>query len=141
MKKYNIGYTTGVYDLFHVGHLRLLKKAKSVCNKLIVGVSTDELVSYKHKKSVISFEERIEIVSSIKFVDQVIAQTSMDKFKAWEKLKFDVMLVGDDWRGTSKWNAYEEHFKKNGVKIIYFPYTKGTSSTLINEILLKKRSS
>ena len=141
MKKYNIGYTTGVYDLFHVGHLRLLKKAKSVCNKLIVGVSTDELVTYKHKKSVISFEERIEIVSSIKFVDQVIAQTSMDKFKAWEKLKFDVMLVGDDWRGTSKWNTYEEQFKKYGVKIIYFPYTKGTSSTLINEILLKKRSS
>ena len=120
MKKYNIGYTTGVYDLFHVGHLRLLKKAKSVCNKLIVGVSTDELVSYKHKKSVISFEERIEIVSSIKFVDQVIAQTSMDKFKAWEKLKFDVMMVGDDWHGTSKWNAYEEQFKKMELKLSIF---------------------
>ncbi len=92
-----IGYTTGVYDLFHIGHLRLLRNAKAMCDKLIVGVSTDELVSYKFKKVVIPFSERIEIVQSIRFVDAVIPQENMDKMEAWKKLKFDVMFVGDDW--------------------------------------------
>ena len=139
MIKYNVGYTTGVFDLFHVGHLRLLKNAKSICNELIVGVTVDDLVSYKHKKSVIPFDERIEIVSSIKYVDRAVAQVSMNKISAWKKLKFDVMIVGSDWKGTSKWNNYETQFKKYNVDIAYFPYTTGTSSTLINSILLKKR--
>jgi len=134
-----IGYTTGVFDLFHIGHLRLLIKAKSLCDKLIVGVTTDDLVSYKSKKSVIPFQERAEIVANIKCVDTVVAQTSMDKMDAWEKLKFDAMFVGDDWKNTKKWQEYEKQFKKVGVKIIYFPYTIGTSSTLINEILKKER--
>ena len=134
-----IGYTTGVFDLFHIGHLNMLKNAKSMCDKLIVGVTTDELVSYKGKHAVIPWDERIEIVRSIKYVDSVVPQESMDKFEAWRHLKFDVMFVGDDWYDTDKWNAYEEQFKDVGVRIIYFPYYKGTSSTLINETLLRLR--
>ena len=138
-KKKVIGYTTGVYDLFHVGHVRLLNKAKTLCDELIVGVSSDELVSYKNKKAVINQYERIEIVSNIKAVDSVVIQKDMDKFKMWEKLKFDIMFVGDDWKGTKKWNDFENIFKKVGVKIVYFPYTQGTSSTLINTTLLNLR--
>jgi len=138
-KKRVIGYTTGVFDLFHIGHLNLLRNARSMCDKLIVGVTTDELVSYKNKKPIIPLYERIEIVKSIKYVDIVIPQYSMDKFEAWKKLKFDIMFVGDDWYGSKKWQKFEKEFKKIGVKIIYFPYTKGTSSTLINKILTKKR--
>lgn len=135
-----IGYTTGVFDLFHIGHLNLLKNAKGMCDKLIVGVTTDELVSYKNKKAVIPFEERLEIVRSIKYVDAAIPQENMNKFEAWKKLKFDVMFVGDDWFNTPKWQEFEKQFKEVGVRIVYFPYTKGTSSTLINEVLNKIRN-
>ena len=135
-----IGYTTGVFDLFHVGHLNMLKNAKSLCDKLIVGVTTDELVSYKHKKAVIPFDERAEIVRNIKYVDAVVPQESMDKLQAWKKLKFDIMFVGDDWYDTEKWKSYEEQFREVGVKIIYFPYYKGTSSTLINDTLTRLRT-
>jgi len=134
-----IGYTTGVFDLFHVGHLNVLKNAKGMCDKLIVGVTSDELVSYKNKKSVIPFEERIEIVRSIKYVDAAIVQEDMDKFAMWERLKFDVIFVGDDWYKSEKWNAIEQKFNEVGVRIVYFPYTKGTSSTLINETLKRIR--
>lgn len=134
-----IGYTTGVYDLFHIGHLNLLRKAKAQCDYLIVGVSTDELVSYKHKHAVIPFEERKEIVGAIKYVDEVVTQENMNKMEAWEKYHFDVMFVGDDWKGTDKWNKIEEDLNSVGAKVVYFPYTKGTSSTLINETLHKLR--
>lgn len=135
-----IGYTTGVFDLFHIGHLNLLKKAKSMCDKLIVGVSTDELVFYKNKSPVITFEERIEIVKAIKYVDEVVPQYNMNKLEAHKKYNFDVMFVGSDWQGTEKWNKIESDFNKIGVKVIYFPYTKGTSSTLINTTLKDLRS-
>ena len=139
-KRTIIGYTTGVFDLFHVGHLNLLKNAKAICDKLIVGVTTDELLfSYKKKKAVIPFEERSEIVRNIRFVDVVVSQENMDKISAWEKLKFDIMFVGDDWYKSEKWQDIEKRFNGNGVKIVYFPYTKGTSSTLINQILLEQR--
>jgi len=134
-----IGYTTGVFDLFHIGHLNVLKNAKSMCDELIVGVTSDKLVSYKNKKSVIPFKERIKIIESIKYVDYAVPQINMNKLEAWEKLKFNRMFVGDDWKGTEKWNNLEFEFKKLNVEIIYFPYTKGTSSTLINEILKKLR--
>ena len=134
-----VGYTTGVFDLFHIGHLNLLRKAKEQCDYLIVGVSTDELVSYKHKQSVIPFEERKQIVGAIKYVDEVVAQENMDKMAAWKRLHFNVMFVGDDWKGTPKWDEYERQFKEVGVEIVYFPYTKGTSSTLINQTLEKLR--
>ena len=134
-----IGYTTGVYDLFHIGHLNLLRKAKAQCDYLIVGVSTDELVSYKHKQAVIPFEERKEIVGSIKYVDEVVTQENMNKMEAWEKYHFNVMFVGDDWKGTDKWNKIEADLNAVGAEVVYFPYTKGTSSTLINETLHKLR--
>lgn len=135
-----IGYTTGVYDLFHIGHLNLLRRAKEQCDYLIVGVTVDELVAYKHKKAVIPFEERCAIVEAVRYVDKVVPQTSMDKVQVWNEYHFDVMFVGDDWKGTKKWEAYEKQFKELGVDIVYFPYTKGTSSTLLNEVLLKLRS-
>lgn len=134
-----IGYTTGVYDLFHIGHLNLLKKAKAQCDYLIVGVSTDDLVEYKGKRSVIPFEERKEIVKAIRYVDEVVTQENMDKLGAWKKYHFDVMFVGDDWKGTEKWNKIEADLKKVGAKVVYFPYTKGTSSTLINSTLIRLR--
>lgn len=135
-----IGYTTGVYDLFHVGHLNLLRKAKEQCDYLIVGVTTDELVSYKHKRAVIPFEERMQIVEAIRYVDKVVPQDTMDKMVAWKEYHFDVMFVGDDWKGTDKWNKIEEEMESVGARVVYFPYTKGTSSTLINETLLKLRA-
>ena len=137
-----IGYTSGVFDLFHVGHLNILKNARSLCDKLIVGVSTDELVElYKKKTPIIKFSERIEIVRSIKFVDAVIAQDTMDKYEIWRKLKFNTMVVGDDWYKTEKWVSIEKNLKDCNVRVVYFPHTKGTSSTLINEILTKERRS
>lgn len=135
MKKYKIGYTTGVYDMFHIGHLNILKRAKEDCDFLIVGVTTDELVSYKNKKAIIPHEERMAIVENIKFVDRVVAQEDMDKTAAWEKYKFDVMFVGSDWKGTDKWNTIESEFGKLGVDIVYFPYTEGTSSTKLRDVL------
>lgn len=135
-----IGYTTGVYDLFHIGHLNLLKRAKENCDYLIVGVTVDELVEYKHKKAVIPFDERKAILEAIKYVDKVVPQTTMDKMAAYEELKFDIMFVGDDWKGSDKWNELERQFESVGVEIKYFPYTKGTSSTLLNEVLLKLRN-
>ncbi|MEH7444040.1 adenylyltransferase/cytidyltransferase family protein [Bacillus sp. JJ1122] len=141
MKQHKIGYTTGVFDLFHVGHLNILKRAKEQCEFLIVGVSTDELVmEYKNKKPVISFADRAEIVEGIKYVDMVVPQVNRDKFSAWENLKFDVMFVGDDWKGSTLFSEVENQFKQVGVEIIYFPYTKGVSSTqLKHEIQFKEK--
>lgn len=116
-----IGYTTGVYDLFHIGHLNLLRNAKSMCDKLIVGVTTDELVSYKNKRAVIPFSERMEIVRSVRFVDAVIPQDSMDKLAMHDRLKFDVMFVGDDWFSTPKWQNIEEEFKKRALGLCISP--------------------
>lgn len=130
-----IGYTTGVYDLFHIGHLNLLKNAKGLCDKLIVGVTVDKLVAYKHKRAIIPFEDRLEIVRSIKYVDAAIPQEDIDKFAAWEKLKFDILFVGDDWYQSDSWRAMEEKFRGVGVKVVYFPYTKGVSSTVISRAL------
>lgn len=130
-----VGYTTGVFDLFHIGHLNILKRAKENCDYLIVGVTVDELVSYKGKKAFIPFEERAAIVEAIKYVDKVVPQTSMDKMEAWKNLKFNRMFVGDDWKGTDVWNHWEEEFAKVGVDIVYFPYTKQTSSTELREAL------
>ena len=135
-KKLIIGYTTGVFDLFHIGHVKKLQKAKSLCDKLIVGVSTDSLVKkYKNKKPIIPFSERVEVIRNSRCVDLVVSQNSLDKFKNWKKLKYDVMFVGDDWYATKKWGDLDKEFRKHGVKIIYLPYTKKTSSTKINKIL------
>lgn len=136
MKHYNVGYTTGVFDLFHIGHLNILRKAKAHCDTLIVGVSSDELVKhYKNKQVVIPFEERRDIVAGIRYVDQVVMQSTMDKLKAQEELKFDVVFVGDDWKNTPQWKQYEKEFNKRGVDVVYLPYTKETSSTQLRETL------
>ena len=133
--KMTVGYTSGVYDLFHIGHLNLLKNARGLCDKLIVGVTVDKLVEYKNKHSVIPFAERLEIVRNIKYVDAAIPQEDLDKFKMWEKLHFDILFVGDDWFNTPRWKEMEDKFRNVGVRVVYFPYTKGTSSTLINQTL------
>lgn len=130
-----IGYTTGVYDLFHVGHLNLFKNAKGMVDKLVVGVTVDELVQYKGKTAMIPFEDRIELVRSCKYVDAAVPQYDMDKLTACKKLGASFLFVGDDWYGTEKWKKYEEEFAKEGIRIIYFPYTKGISSTRISEAL------
>ena len=135
-----VGYTTGVFDLFHVGHLNLLKNARAMCDRLIVGITVDEIMmEYKNKKPVIPFTERCEIVRSIQYVDVVVPQKTFDKFEAWKKLRFDIMFVGDDWYDTPKWEAYKKRFDGVGVRIVYFPYTTGTSSTLINQVLKETR--
>ena len=110
-----------------------------MCDKLIVGVTVDELVQYKGKNAMIPFEDRIEIVRSCKYVDAAVSQYDMDKMKACKQLGATMLFVGDDWYGTEKWNKYEEVFSKEGIKIIYFPYTKGVSSTKITNTLKQVR--
>lgn len=134
IKKYKIGYTTGVYDMFHVGHLNILKRAKEQCEYLIVGVSTDELVqNYKHKTPIIPFEERAAIVGAIKYVDEVVPQISMDKMKAYNELHFDALFHGSDWKGSDMYNKIVDEFSRIGVDVIFLPHTDGISSTYIQE--------
>lgn len=129
-----IGYTTGVYDMFHIGHLNLLKRAKEQCDYLIVGVSTDELVFHdKNKKPIIAFPERCAIVEAIRYVDQVVPQVDKNKFGAWEKYHFHKMFVGSDWKGSEAWNGFERQFEPVGVEIVYLNYTDGISSTILRK--------
>ena len=131
-KKYKIGYTTGVYDMFHIGHLNILKRAKEQCKYLIVGVSTDEVVqTYKNKTPVIPFKERCAIVEAIKYVDKVVPQTSMDKFAAWQNLHFNALFHGDDWKGSSMYDQVQAAFEKVGVDVVFLPHTDGISSTIL----------
>lgn len=132
-----IGYTAGVYDLFHIGHLNLLKNAKAQCDKLIVAVTSDKAAEYKGKKPFIPQEERMEIVRSIKYVDDVVIQDDLDKVKAHDKYQYDILFVGSDWQGNDKWNKYEYELAKRGAKIVYLPYTKHTSSTILQNTLKK----
>ena len=135
-KKYKIGYTTGVFDMFHIGHLNILRRAKEQCEYLIVGITLDEVVeTYKNKTPIIPYSERAAIVESIKYVDKVVPQTSMDKYAAWEKLHFEAIFHGDDWKGSKMYNEIEEKLNAVGVKTIFLPHTAGTSSTLLSEKL------
>lgn len=138
MKKYAVGYTTGVFDMFHIGHLNVLRNAKAQCDYLIVGVSTDELVkAYKHKTPVISFAERAAIVEAIRYVDKVVPQKSMDKLEAWKELHFDAVFHGDDWKGSAMYAAVEESLRAVGCDMVFLPHTDGTSSTMLTEALQK----
>ena len=131
-----IGYTTGVFDMFHVGHLNLLARAREQCDRLIVGVSTDDVVlDYKGHAPIVPYAERVAIVKAIRYVDEVVPQTSMDKFAAWEKLRFNRLFHGNDWKGSAMYNEVEAKLKAVGVEVVYFPYTQGTSSTLLAERL------
>lgn len=133
----NIGYTTGVFDLFHIGHLNLLKRAKLQCEQLIVAVATDELCfARKGKTPVIPFSERFEIVKSIKYVDKAIVQNCSNKIDAWHNIGFHKIFVGSDWKGTIEWNEYDNRFAKLNVEVIYLPYTETTSSTILRQSLL-----
>lgn len=134
-----IGYTAGVYDLFHIGHLNLFKNAKGLCDKLVVGVTVDDLVQYKGKKALIPFEDRIEIIRSCRYVDAAVPQYDMDKLTMCKKIGATILFVGDDWYGTPKWNEYEKEFSEAGIQIVYFPYTLGVSSTKIAEALKNTR--
>lgn len=136
MEKQIIGYTTGVFDLFHIGHLNILESAKEMCDILIVGVTTDQLAhELKGRKPIVPFEERIQILQSIKFVDRVVAQTEINELQDHQQLSFDIIFKGDDWKNTKRWIQLKEKFSKKGVEVIFFPYTKTTSSTLIRKIL------
>ncbi len=136
MSKKIIGYTTGVYDMFHIGHLHLLKKAKNRCDYLIVGISVDELVqSYKGKTPIIPFENRLEIISALKFVDEVVAVTHRDKFQSFLDVGYDILFVGDDWKDSDIFNNLQKQLSPLGAKVDYFPYTKEVSSTKFRDIL------
>jgi glycerol-3-phosphate cytidylyltransferase len=131
-----IGYTSGVFDLFHIGHLNMLRYSKKMCDKLIVGVTTDELmIEYKEIEPFIPFRERCEIVENIKCVDLVVPQENIDKYEGWKRLQFNRLFVGDDWHDTPKWNKFEKQLKEKNVTIFYFPYTKSTSSSKLREAL------
>ena len=122
--------------MFHIGHLNVIRRAKELCDYLIVGVSTDELVMReKNKAPVIPFEERIAIVEAIKYVDKVVPQTDKNKFGAWERYHFDKMFVGSDWKGTPQWDLYEKQFEPVGVEIVYLPHTDGISSTNLTSVI------
>ena len=139
MSKKVIGYTTGVYDMFHIGHLNVIHRAKEQCDYLIVGISTDELVRHeKNKTPVIPFEERAAIVAALKDVDMVVPQEDKNKLGAWEKYHFDKMFVGSDWQGTPQWIKFEEQFKPLGVEIVYLPHTDGISSTQLTSFIKKE---
>ena len=133
--KVKVGYLTGSFDLFHIGHLNLLRRAKQYCDYLVVGVHTDG--SHKGKELYIPLSERMEIVNSVKYVDRVIECTQSD-LDAYEEVKYDYLFVGSDYKGTDRFNHYEEVLKPLGVEVIYFPYTKGTSSTQLRDTLSHK---
>ena len=139
MKKDKIvGYTDGVYDMFHVGHLNLIKAAKKECDYLIVGVHSDEIVeAYKNKKPIINSESRRQIVEAIRYVDKAITTETRDKITLWKKYHFDIVFIGDDWKGTDRWNTIEKELNSIGVRVVYLPYTKNISSTLIRELIKK----
>ena len=133
-----IGYTAGVYDMFHIGHLNVIKNARALCDYLIVAVSTDKVVEQnKHKQPIIPYKDRVEIVRAIRYVDKVIPQESYcveAKIEAAIKNKINIMFVGDDWKGTEKWNLIEKKLKMIDVKVIYLPHTDGISSTILREV-------
>ncbi|MGO4592510.1 adenylyltransferase/cytidyltransferase family protein [Leifsonia sp. 2TAF2] len=131
-----VGYAAGAFDLFHIGHLNILKHAKSQCDYLIAGVVSDEMLELtKGISPVIPLAERLEIVSSIEYVDEAVAETVPDKLDTWRELQFDVFFKGDDWRGTEKGLRLEREFAAVGVEVVYFPYTMTTSSTQLRKAL------
>ena len=134
-KRYEIGYTAGVFDMFHVGHVNLLRNAKGLCEKLVVGVSNEDCVVHKGKLPVICLEDRMAVVQACRWVDGVVVQDELDKYKAWEWLHYDVLVSGDDWKGVTRWKGYERALREDGADVVYFPYTKGVSSSIIRNSL------
>lgn len=138
MKKYKIGYTSGVYDMFHIGHLNILRRAKELCEELVVGVTTDELCfRRKQKYPIINETERKAIIEAIRYVDRVVDQADMDKVSMVRHLGADAVFVGSDWRGTPSWDKYEKEFAEVGCTVVYLDHTDGISSTILREKLNK----
>lgn len=138
MKKYKIGYTSGVYDMFHVGHLNILEQAKKQCDYLLVGVTTDELCYQRKKKMpIINQEDRIRIIRAIKYVDAAIFQENMDKLEIVKKYGVDIVFVGSDWKGTQTWNQYEKEFSEYQCSVVYLEHTEGISSTILRDKLMR----
>ena len=131
-KQYKIGYTQGVYDMFHIGHLNLINNAKKYCDYLIVGVNADKLVeTYKHKTPVINQVERRTIVANIKAVDECIIATTLDKVEIWKQLHFDAIFIGDDWKGNSRWEQTRVDLAEVGADVVFLPHTEGVTSTML----------
>lgn len=129
-----IGYTTGVFDMFHIGHLNILRRAKEQCDFLIVGVTTDELCfKRKHKYPIINESDRMAIVEAIRYVDKVVPQVDMDKIRSVKEFGVNVVFVGSDWKGTEAWDNYEQEFEKEGCSVVYIPHTEGISSSILRE--------
>lgn len=140
MKKYRVGFTAGTFDMFHIGHLNLLMNAKEYCDYLIVGVNSNELVrSYKNKDPIINEDDRLRIVSAIKYVDRAFLSKTLDKTHAFKEFEFDVVFVGDDWKGSERWNKTEEDLKRLGVDVVYLSYTNGISSSILREKIVSKK--
>lgn len=137
-KGIRIGYTTGVFDMFHIGHLNILRRAKEQCDYLIVGVTTDELCYIrKQKYPIINEQDRMAIVSAIRYVDKVVPQSDMDKVRPVKEFGADVVFVGSDWQGTDAWNKYEKEFASVGCSVVYLDHTDGISSTMLREKISK----
>ncbi|MGM0123411.1 glycerol-3-phosphate cytidylyltransferase [Enterococcus sp. AZ194] len=137
MKKYDVGFTAGTYDMFHVGHLHLLKSAKMMCNKLIVGINEDALVeNYKNKTPLISENDRLEIVSAIKYVDEVHLMNNLDKIDAYDKFKFDVVFIGSDYKNSQRYKDAKEALTKKGVSLEFLQYTEHVSSTILSKKII-----
>lgn len=135
MKKYKLGYTQGVYDMFHIGHLNLLNNARDLCEHLIVGVNSDELVTqYKHKLPVIPEDERRLIVANIKAVDACEIVDTLDKVENYKRFHYDVVFIGDDWKGNARWTQTEKDLAPYGVDVVYLPHTKGVCSTELRKV-------
>jgi glycerol-3-phosphate cytidylyltransferase len=131
-----VGYVPGVFDLFHVGHVNVLRNARQFCDHLIAGVVSDELaMRNKGIRPVVPLEERLEIVRSIRFVDEAVTEDVPHKLEMWERLRFDVIVKGDDWKGTDRGDKLESDFAAVGVEVAYVPYTKRTSSTMLRRLL------
>ncbi len=131
-----VGYVPGIFDMFHVGHLNILRSARLECEHLIAGVLTDEMAERaKQKAPIVPLTERLEIVRSVRYVDEAVAEDVPEKLTMWERLRFDVIVKGDDWRGTNKGRKLERDFAPVGVRVVYLPYTVHTSSTMLREVL------
>ena len=125
--------------MFHIGHLNIIRKARELCDYLIVGVSTDELVMrYKHKIPIVHLEDRMEIVRAIRYVDEVVVQEDLDKFKAWERLRFNAIFHGDDWKGSELYNNMQLKLKAVNVDVVFLPHTEGVSTTILTELIVRK---
>ena len=134
MKKYKIGYTQGTFDMFHIGHLNLLHQASELCESLIVGVNRDQLVSeYKHKVPVVNEHDRAAIVAELRCVDKVVLCNTLSKTDAWQKLHFDAVFIGDDWKGNERWKQAEIDLKPLGAEVVYLHHTDDVSSTILRE--------